>query len=43
MANHAYPMDYIDDRDTYKAVMFACDLLTHGKSYTAAIGIACRY
>lgn len=43
MANHAYPMDYIDDRGTYKAVMFACDLLKHGKSYTAAIGIACRY
>ena len=36
-------MDYISDRATYKAVMFACDLLKQGKSYTSAIGIACRY
>lgn len=43
MANHAYPMDYIEDRDTYKAVMFACQLLKQGKSYTSAVGIACNY
>lgn len=41
--NHAYPMDYINDKATYKAVMFACDLLKKGKSYTSAIGIACKY
>mgnify|MGYP006923245020 CR=1 FL=1 len=43
MANHAYPMDYIEDKDTYKAVMFACKLLKQGKSYTSAVGIACNY
>lgn len=43
MGSHAYPMDYIDDRKTFKAVMFACDLLKKGKSYTSAIGIACNY
>lgn len=43
MANHAYAMDYISDRDTYKAVMFACKLLQEGNSYTKAVGIACRY
>jgi hypothetical protein len=43
MANHAYSMDFISDRNTYKAVMFACDLLKKGNSYTKAIGIACRY
>ena len=43
MATHAYPMDYISDRDTYKAVMFACDLLKKGNSFTKSIGIACDY
>lgn len=43
MANHAYPMDYIEDKGTYKAVMFACQLLKQGKSYTSAVGIACNY
>lgn len=43
MGNHAYSMDYIDDKATYKAVMFACDLLKQGKSYTKAVGIACSY
>jgi hypothetical protein len=43
MASHPYSMDYISDRATYKAVMFACNLLKQGKSYTSAIGIACRY
>ena len=43
MANHPYPMDYISDRDTYKAVMFACSLLKKGESYTKAVGIACNY
>lgn len=43
MANHPYAMDYIQDKNTYKAVMFACSLLKEGKSYTKAIGIACSY
>ena len=43
MGNHAYAMDYINDKDTYKAVMFACKLLKQGKSYTSAVGIACKY
>lgn len=43
MANYAYPMDYISDKNTYKAVMFACNLLKKGNSYTKAIGIACSY
>lgn len=43
MAKHSYSMDYIDDKDTFKAVMFACDLLKKGNSYTKAIGIASSY
>lgn len=43
MANHAYSMDYISDKDTFRAVMFACKLLKGGKSYTKSIAIACDY
>ena len=43
MANHPFPMDYIDDKNTYKAVMFACDMLKKGESYTKAVGVACNY
>lgn len=43
MGSHAYSMDYIDDPNTFKAVMFACDLLKEGRSYTKAIGIASSY
>lgn len=43
MSNHAYFMDYIPDRNTYKAVMFACNMLKKGESYNKAIGIACSY
>lgn len=43
MANHPYSMDFISDKNTFKAVMFACDLLKKGESYTKAIGVACRY
>lgn len=42
MANHPYAMDYIDDKDTFKAVMYACNLLKKGISYNKAIGIACN-
>lgn len=40
---NGYSMDYIDDKNTYKAVMFACELLKKGNSFTKAIGIACNY
>lgn len=43
MGFYAYSMDYIDDKNTFKAVMFACDLLKKGNSYTKSIGIASRY
>lgn len=43
MGHHAYPMDYIKDKDLFKAVMFACDLLKQGKSYTKSIGLASSY
>ncbi len=43
MKNRPYIMDYIEDRNTYKAVMFACKLLKNGDSYTKAVGVACRY
>ena len=43
MANHPYSMDYISDKATYKAVMFACDLLKKGNSYAKSVAIACRY
>lgn len=43
MANHAYSMDYIDDKNTYKAVMFACNLLKKGNSYTKSVAIASKY
>ncbi len=43
MAYYEYPMDYIKDKNTYKAVMFACSLLKQGKSYTSAVKIACNY
>ena len=43
MSNWAYDMDYIDDKDTFKAVMWVCKMLKEGKTYNSAIGIACRY
>ena len=43
VSSHPYSMDYISDRDTYMAVMFACKLLKQGNSYTKAIGIASNY
>ena len=43
MANHPYSMDFISNKNTYKAVMFACDLLKKGNSYIKSIGIACKY
>ena len=43
MSSYGYLMDYIDDPDTYKAVMFACNLLKKGNSYTKSIGVASNY
>jgi len=43
MGSHPYSMDYISDKATYRAVMFACKLLQEGNNYTKAIGVACRY
>lgn len=42
-AKYDYIMDYISDKDTYKAVMFACKLLREGKQYNQAIRTASRY
>ena len=38
-----YVMDYISDKDTYRAVMFACKMIKAGKSFHQAIRTACRY
>lgn len=40
-----YKMDYIKDKDTYKAVMYACKLMKppYNKYYSDAIGIASNY
>lgn len=43
MANHGYLMDYIDDKNLYRAVMFACKMIRNGDSYTRAIGVASNY
>jgi len=43
MSSYGYSMDYIDDKDTYKAVMFACSLLKDGNSFTKSIGVASNY
>lgn len=40
---HPYVMDYIDDPPTYKAVMWAVDMLKEGESYNKAVAIASRY
>ena len=42
-AKYNYLMDYIEDKDTYKAVMFACNMLKQGKEYNQAIRIASNY
>ena len=43
MGYHPYLMDYIDNKDTFKAVMYACNLLKRGTSYTKAIGVASSF
>lgn len=42
-AKYDYIMDYIADKDTYKAVMFACRMIRQGTNYNQAIRTACRY
>ena len=41
----SYKMDYINDKDVYKAVMYACKLMKapYNKYYSDAIGIASNY
>jgi hypothetical protein len=43
MGIHPYSMDYINDPDLFKAVMFCCKLLKKGNSYTRAVGVASSY
>lgn len=38
-----YIMDYIADKDTYKAVMFACKMLKEGRDFNQAIRTASRW
>ena len=40
VAKSKYMMDYISDKDTYKAVMFACKLLRDGRDFHDAVRIA---
>lgn len=42
-AKHKYAMDYIEDKDVYKAVMFARKMRRDGRSAENAIRIASRY
>ena len=44
VARHKYMMDYISDKDTYKAVMYACKLISqYGKDYHTAVRIASHH
>ncbi len=38
-----YIMDYIPNKNTYKAVMFACKMIKSGTGFHQAIRTACRY
>lgn len=40
---HDYPMDYISDKDVYKAVQFASKMVRQGRTPQNAIWIAARY
>lgn len=42
-AKYDYVMDYIADKDLYKAVMFACKMIKEGTGYHQAIRTASRY
>lgn len=42
-AKYDYMMDYINDKDVYKAVMFACKMIREGKDFHQAIRTASRY
>ncbi len=42
-AKYDYIMDYISDKDTYKAVMFAAKMMREGKDKQQAIRTASRY
>lgn len=38
-----YVMDYIEDKDVFRAVMFAAKLIRDGRSANNAVRIASRY
>ncbi len=40
---YPYVMDFIDDRATYKAVMFAANMLRNGETFNKAVAVASRY
>lgn len=40
---HEYLMDYIPDKDVYKAVMFACKMIRNGTNASIAIRKAAYY
>lgn len=42
-AKYDYIMDYISDKDVYKAVMFACQMVRQGRDFHTAVRIASRY
>ena len=42
-ARYDYLMDYISDKDVFKAVMFAAKMIRNGKNKAQAIRIASRY
>lgn len=42
-AKYKYSMDYISDKNTYRAVMFARKMYREGRSAENAIRIASRY
>lgn len=42
-AKYDYVMDYIDDKDLFKAVMWACKMIREGTSPATAIRRSSRY
>ena len=40
---YKYAMDYIADKNTYKAVMFACQMIREGRGPGVACRIAAHY
>lgn len=40
---YEHPMEYISDKDVFKAVMFACKMIRQGKHPRKAVEIASYY